>query len=498
MKKIVITLLLFSNILFAQNLQSYFNIIEKSDDLVYNFEFEPALDLLEQAIKKKSDRPEAYQILSKIYLWYYLGSKDPLDKKLFLDYSDSVVVRCQNILEDKPEDVKILYLLGNVYKYKAMLNAAISNSLDAFWATKKSVDYYEDVLDIDSTFYSAYGGIGIFEYALSFVPAFFNWALTITGLSADERNGFNFIKKAYHSGNIDKVEYQFQLAKLYDEHLAYYSKSEELLNDLVSKYPKNTLFKYQRAISYLKLKNLKLAEKDLKDVLDILHPKFAQTNSFSKFLLGDIYFRTGNYNKAIDFYQQFLNSSQTIDYTGIASLRLAICYHFVDKDLEFKRYALLAANGNEDLEDDDYAKEFGLNLLEHGFNRQREHQIKIENLFLSGKNSQVLKDVNNCIDSINLEEVKAVLLSYKTSVLIEQKKYNEAKNICNELTKYELRPSYWVKPMAYVNLAKISLAKGNYEAAKQYVMAASESKNYFRSNQVKSYLNKLKLSLNIK
>ncbi|MCB0744055.1 MAG: hypothetical protein KDC67_09135, partial [Ignavibacteriae bacterium] len=222
------------------------------------------------------------------------------------------------------------------------------------------------------------------------------------------------------------------------------------------------------------------------------HPKFAQTLSFSKFLLGDVYFRQNKYELALGFYKQFLKSTQTIDYTGIASLRAAICNHFLFFFLEFRKYAILASNGNQDIEEDDYAKDFSINLLADGFSKDREIQIDIENTFLAGNYKKVVEKVNSVIDSIEVAEVTALLLNYKTSSLIELRKLKEAKQIANELRNYELQNSFWIKPMAFVNLAKINMIEKNYPAVKQYILAASEFNNYSRKNLIKSYINKIK------
>ncbi|MBK7103859.1 MAG: tetratricopeptide repeat protein [Ignavibacteriae bacterium] len=491
---IKIILFLFATVCFGQSFNNYHNLVERSDRLIYNYEFEKAIDLLNSAIEKKRERPEAFLILSKIYLWYYLGSSNSSDLKLFENYADSVISKCNNIIDDN-NDINILYLLGNIYKYKAMMSAANANSLDAFWATKTSVGFYEDVLEIDSTYYSAQGGIGIFEYALTYVPSFFSWALTFTGLSADDNNGFELVKKAYYKGKKDKIELQFHLAKLYDEYLADYKSAIKLLDPLVEEFPQNNILQYQRAIEFIKSKNLNKAKIDLEEILKNGHPKFSQTISFTKFLLGDVYFRQNNFEKALEYYQQFLQTTKTIDYTGIASLRAAICNHFLDNQNEFRKYAVLASNGNQDIEDDNYAKELSLKFLENGLNKEWEFQIKIENLYLAGNNKKVIESVNEIVDTIESEEIKSLLLNYKTSSLIELNKFSDAKKIANQLKNYDLQSSFWIKPMAYVNLAKINMAEKKYSAAKQYVQAVSEIDNYSRKNQIKSYLNKIKIDL---
>jgi len=481
--------------LFAEENPEYKKLITSGEKLAYNFEFDSCQSIVQTAIELVPESPEAFQLLSKIHLWYYLGSKDQSDFKLFFDYSDSALIRTNNLLEENEEDKFLLYILGNIYKYKAMAYGTKGNTLDAFWSTKKAVSYYEDVIELDTNFYSAYGGIGVFEYALSYVPALFNWALSLSGLSADQNNGFNFIKIASTNGVFDKTEYKFHLAKLYDEHLADYDQSLILIKELLKEYPNNTLFHYQAAIEYIKSRNLDKAIEELEIVMEFNHPKFIQTNSFSNFLMGDVYFRKNNFEKALEYYLKFLTTTQTIDYTGIASLRTAYCYYFLDNDMEFKRYAFLAANGNHDLEDDKFAFEMSLLVLEKGFSKDSNILFEIENSYLSGDDIKTLEIIEDSLDSLQNEDTKAQVLIYKSTILINMNKVEESRVILEEIDSLDIDASKWVEPMNLLNLAEISFRKNNFDLAYEYLDSAEDRNDYQKKNLIQSYINGLKSKL---
>lgn len=499
MKKIffiVFVVLTFS--ISANQAQQYKKLINLAEKLSYNFNFDSCEVIIQKAILANPDNPQAYLLKSKIHLWYYLGSKEKLDYELFFNYSDSVVFKTDKLLENKNNDPLLIYTLGNIYKYRAMAYGSNGNTLDAFWATKKSVSFFEDVIEIDSSFYSAYGGIGVFEYALSYVPALFNWAISLSGLSADQKNGFSFIKKASEKGKLDRIEYLFHLSKLYDEHLAEYSNSIGILTSLIQTFPKNTLFRYQAAIEYIKSHKLDKAAKELEFVLKINHPKFAQTNSFSNFLMGDIYFRKGEYKKALDFYLLFLTTTKTIDYTGIASLRTAYCYYFLDNINEFRKYAILSSNGNLDLEDDKFAKEMSLHLLGNGFSDEYRLLIEVENNFLSGNYSEGLQLINNNLDSIKADHILAQIKFHKSSILIELKKFDEAEMILQGIDTLELKNAEWVEPMFYLNLAKIFYFKNNINKSLEMLELAEDNNDYRSRNMINSTINGLRNKINKK
>ena len=76
------------------------------------------------------------------------------------------------------------------------------------------------------------------------------------------------LEKAATLGKKDKIEYNFHLAKLYDEHYADYKKSLKIFNDLTEELSMdNILFRYQSAIANIKSRNLDKAIKDLQIIL---------------------------------------------------------------------------------------------------------------------------------------------------------------------------------------------------------------------------------------
>ena len=496
MKKFIFILCIFISIQsFAVDSQKYSKLISLSEKLAYNFDFDSSLSIIDKAKLLAPQRPEAFLLEAQIHLWFYLGSKSETDYNLFFALSDSILAKTEKLISNTEEKKDLLYYLGNVYKFRAIAYGTAGNTLDAFWSTKNAVSLFEEVVDLDSSFYSAYGGIGIFEYALSYVPALFNWALTLSGLTADKKNGFDFIEKAATLGKKDRTEYNFHLAKLYDEHYADYKKSLSILQDLLNTYSDNILFRYQSAIANIKSRNLDKAIKDLKIILEVNHPKFTQTNSFSNFLMGDIYFRKGNYEEALNYYLTFLTTTTTIDYTGIASLRTAFCYHFLDNNAEFKRYSFLAANGNHDLEDDSYASEMSIQILKNGLNEQNKFLIKIENGYLAGKDSQIIDTINTYIDSLVTNDDKAEINYYKSSALINLNKIIEAKTILAQTDTLNFDAAPWVKPLLKYNLAQVYYNENNFISALKLLEKAEEENDYQKKTMIQSYINGLRKKL---
>lgn len=474
---------------------NYDELLAQSENLAYEFNFDASRVLLLRAISLQPQKPDAYHYLSRHYLWYYLGSKNITEYYKFIGYSDSALVRAEHQLDINSSDLQTLYLMGNIYKQRSMAYSENQKMMDAFWAARKAVGYYEDALDINSSHFSALGGIGIFEYALGFIPSFLQWALPVTGLSADKKDGFKKLEKAYKNGNEDKVEYMFHIAKLYDEYLADYNTAIDVLHNLVTVYPNNTLFHYQLGLEYIKAKKFNKAEKELNRVIELNHPKFLQTNAYANFLKGDLYFFQNNFKEAINYYLKFLSGTKTIDYTGIASYRTALCYHFINSEGNaevFRRYLKLSSNGNQEIEDDAYANNISQLVLKFGVTKPRENLIKLENLFNAGEYKKVVEYFKKEKSSFRDIDMRGQALFYLSSSLIEEKKIGEAQRIAEELVTFEVSRNKWIKPMSLFNLAKIKFVQKDYFRIEEPLVRAEEANEFSKQNLIQSYINGLR------
>ncbi|MCP5063704.1 MAG: tetratricopeptide repeat protein [Ignavibacteriae bacterium] len=484
-----------STLSFAQQSNGeYERLLVEGENLAYEFKFDESRVALLSAIRLNHEKPEAFHQIAKHYLWYYLGSKSISEYYKFISYSDSSLVRAERYNDLNPDNLQTLYLLGNIYKQRSMAFAESQNTMDAFWAARSAVGYYEDVLDIESTYFSAYGGLGIFEYSLSFLPSFLQWTLPVTGLSADQNEGFAKLENAYENGDKDKVEYMFHIAKLYDEYLADYDKAIGILQKLVSMFPENSLFHYQLGLEYLKVRNLNQAEVEFDKVIEINHPKFIQTNAFANFLKGDLYFFQNKFDKALDFYLEFLTTSKTIDYTGIASYRTALCFHFIDDNNNevFRRYLKLAGNGNLEIEDDAFANEVSQIVLKFSFTGQMENLLKLENMYYAGQYKDVIENSLKKTNSFQDQDMSALASYYLSCALIEENNLVEAKKIAEELSTVDLRRNKWIMPMSFVNLAKIKFKQKDFVRVEQSLIDAEEINDGRKQYLIQSHINGLR------
>ncbi len=391
---VVLLFLAFSVKLFPH--QKLDSLVTLGNEQSFQFEFSKANQIFEQVIDKYPNSCLGYYFISRNNLWFYVANKDSVSKNKYLNYVEIALSKAETEFDENSESAVNNYNLGNVYLLKSIYASTEQNTMDAFWSTKKAVNYFEEAIELDSNFYAPYLGVGTIKYALGFVPGFLGLAISVAGLDGEKSEGLNLILKAYQNttSHLIKVEAAYHLGKIYTEFNAEYDNAEKYLSTLVNNYPKNELFLYQYAILQIDKHNLKTSEKYLDKILfDSTKHKFFQTYALSLFLKGEISFKQNDFAKAISDYQNFIKESNSIDYTGIAYLKIAISYLMLDDVLNANKYFLLARNGNQNIAEDSFATEMSKELFNKKFSKIDKLIVESQNNLESGQYKFVIKQL---------------------------------------------------------------------------------------------------------
>ena len=491
----IFVVFLYSNLSANEGLRQ---VADRGLELTYNFQFTEAESIFKNMIKSNPQEPEGYHYLAQIYLWKYLGSKKEQAYERFYNYSEKSIEKVDKKLDDNDENAYTNYLAGLIYSLRAGAFTEKGNSLDAFWACKKAVGYFEETLDLNPKFYDAYYGIGVFDYALSFTPAILKWAINLTGLSSDKDRGFNYLRIAFNKGKYSKIESSFHLSKIYTEYVAEYDSAAIHLRNLISRYPRNILFHYQYGALMIQSRKLDEAEKSLKKVLSINNQDFSQTNSLTKFLMGDIYFRRNKFTEAAKNYEEFLKSALSVDYTGIAAYRLAICYEILGDKIKAKHFLLLARNGNDDIFDDAYAKSRSESLFDDTLTSEEIALLKAENCLEAGKFKIAKSLIAELNDAKFNEDLKARLLLIRAEISFDEKKYEEASRLAHQTFSLSLKREQWIPAYCNYLAARINYQWGKTGLAKKYLGEAERMNIYDFSNKISALIHNLDRKLTSK
>ena len=468
---------------------------QKGIDALYNFEFDEAEKIFDEMIETSPDNPTAYHYKSVPYLWLYLDSKNDENLTSFLSYSESVINKSQQLIESEPGNPYYYYLIGTTYSYRALAFARSEEYLNALWATKNFFSYLNSALEIDSSYYDAFLGLGIYNFAASQTAPAWKWALELTGISGDKNIGFEYLNLSAKKGTWSKIEARFYLSQLLSEFFLDLKTAEKYLQELSRKYPGNLLFKL--AIAELNIKKVELsgAEKKLREILDPPDTLFKQINCYSKFSLANIFFFENNFDSALVYYKDFLKSSSDNHFKGIAAFRSGLCYSFTGQSEEAQLFFELTSEGNMDLDEDRYAKAKSEQYLENPLDSIELKLHFINNLIRSGKYKAAIDSLVVVLrDSISAD-LKGTALLYLSDALYFNNKFKESLN--NALTAFKIENSErWIKPFACYFAARASHKLNNNLDANLFIRYAGNYSDYFYENKLKNLLYSLSYSIN--
>jgi tetratricopeptide (TPR) repeat protein len=492
-KIFIFAFLIFNTAYFCQGqLQS---LISTGSNQLWNMDFASAEKTFNKIIKTKPESPVGYYYNAKIHFWAYLGSHNEGEYKTFLKYADLAQQKIEQTLQKNPKDYFINYIAGNLYSFRAMLQGASNSSVDGFWSSKKAVNYFEQSLEHNPKFYDAYLGIGLFDYAMSFVPDFLKWAVNLTGLSSDKARGFSYIKLAYRKGTLDKTEASFHLSKIYTDYLAEYDSAFIYLHNLTSSYPNNILFTYQYAVSLIKDKQLDQAMEMLNRVIKTNNKNLPQVTALAYFRKGEIFFKKNQYKSAVVQYDKFMALTKDLDYTGWASLNSALCYKFMGKEEEFKKKLVLAKNGNQDVFEDSYAKSKSEKYLAKGISKSELKLVKIKNYLDDGKYKVAYDSLKNFMEKVDYTEGKAIAYTYFCEAAISLKRYTEAIYAADQVQLLNISSEKWTQALSAVLKAKAKYISGGKKAARELLSTAEGKNDYEFKDYIQSQIEWLKRHL---
>ncbi len=474
------------------NLQS---IIQHGVSKAYNMEFDEAEKIFNRAIENYPQQPHGYYRTAQIHFWIYLGTRDPGEYFVFLKYADLAQQKIDKILDADENNYRITYMAGNLASYKAMAYSTNNSSVDQLWASKKAIDYFERTLEINNKFYDAYLGLGIFDYAMGFVPDFLKWAVNLTGLTSDKDRGLKYIKKAFHRG-ADKTEAAFHLAKIYTDYLADYDSSYLYLNYNVEKHPGNTLFLYQYAVTQIKDRELNRAGDLLNEIIRLNNKHIPQVTSLAHFRKGEILFRKNRFKDAVKEYEKFLKTTKEIDFEGTANYHLALCHKFLGNIEEYEKYMKSAGEGNQDIFEDSYAKNKSEEYLSKGITDQDLMLIRMKNNLEAGKYRIVYDSLKTLSDELITNGQKSLSLIYFAEAAIHLKKFTEANSVCEKLLTHSHSKEKWVVPNAYLLMAMANYAVNEKHEARRLLQEANDNNNFEFKDIIQAQIEFLKRRLN--
>ncbi len=466
------------------------NKINSGLNFLYNFNFESSDKAFNDFIRLNPDHPAGYYYKSIKFLWYYLDNRNEEWRNKFFAYTDTALVKFENIIEKDSSDIFSYYICNSVYYQRAAAYTRGEDYLSALWAIKTFQFFNEKSLDIDSLYYDSYMCLGLYNFAISQAPRSWQWALDLTGIGGDRKAGLDYLKLAYNKGKFSKVDAQFFLSQIYAEFFLNFIESEKYLKSLCAKYPRNLLFRYSLGNLQVKKYDLKSAIKNYEFVARSDDSIFIQLKNYSLMALGDVFYIKNDFDSAETFYKLFLERSLDDHLRGITALRLGLCYMFLGEIKEAIKYFEQADQGNLDLDEDVYAKIMSEKYLEDLPDAIELKLIRYRNLLDSGKFRNAIDSLETLNKVVLSDSVRAELMLYISEANYHLGKFRQSLEYAVSLLSFENCDTR-VKAFACYNAALASRELKKSEDAKLFIKYASNYKGFLFENKLTDRLNAL-------
>jgi len=208
-------LLIFSLSAFAQDKDS---IILKGIDYVHQDKFDEATAEFKKMTQLFPDDPGGYMFVAASYLSLAEDYRNPAYKEEFEKYVNLAIQKGEEKTEKGNYTAQDLLYLGGSYGYRGIYKSTEGSWWGAFWDGGKAKKIMEQGLEMDSTCYDIYFGLGAYNFYRS-IKSKMLWWLPFFG---DKRKlGIEQTKIAIAKGKFTSDEAKYGLLRIYVENGQY-------------------------------------------------------------------------------------------------------------------------------------------------------------------------------------------------------------------------------------------------------------------------------------
>lgn len=183
-------------------------------DLVHQVKFDSALAELNRIIVARPDEPEGYFFIAATYQTIIDDFRADRYKDKFDHYIDLAIQKARGKLQADSRLAYDYFYAGAALGYRGIFRAFHGDWWGAFWDGGKAKSMMEHSLELDSTLYDAYYGLGTYNYWRSAKTKTLWW---LPFFGDNRAKGIEYTKLAIRKGNIAKVEGKYALMRIYAE-----------------------------------------------------------------------------------------------------------------------------------------------------------------------------------------------------------------------------------------------------------------------------------------
>jgi tetratricopeptide (TPR) repeat protein len=489
--------------IFAFNLQAQSDstqqLIIEGIDFASTLKYEQAIRVFDKLIQREPENPRGYFLKSATYFWIF--STDMHNEAVgdtLKELSLQAIEVAENRVDKNEDDINALFYLGGSYGTLGRYYGANKSYLKAYWYGQKGKNYLEDVVEIDSTYYDAYLGLGIYHYLADVLPKFVKILSFILGVDGDRDLGIAELNIAAEKGTYTKSEALFFLGAIYAYREREFEKAINIFNKLLEKYPDNCGALIHLGRCYASMGKCELALQMYYKILNSGDTAHRMPMTSLHYQMGDVYYKMNNFYSAIGSFtiavESDTSSKGSKRWTYPWSLyKLGLCYELIGKRNRAVEYY-------SQIDEDDNERTFKLarKILDEPMSEVDIQLIQNRHYIDCGKHETALKLYQDLLENIKYYQNQNFLkkipeINYQIGkIKYDFGKHSESmtqffKVIEDENTEEGLL--FW----AHYMLGNIYLTVNNIEKALEHYEFASNTEDYDLINKINKSVEKIEI-----
>lgn len=194
------------------------SLIFRGINLVHQEKLHPAIETFQEIIKLRPEKPVGYFFVAGAYRTIMYDYRSLAYQKEFEEYAEKAIDLGKELIESGKASSEDHFYYAGALGYLGIFKSDIGSWWSAFRLGLKAKAVMEKALEMDSTNYDAYFGLGTYHYWRSVKTKMF-WWLPFVG--DDRAKGIAEIKLAIEKGKYTGREGQYALLRIYNEERAH-------------------------------------------------------------------------------------------------------------------------------------------------------------------------------------------------------------------------------------------------------------------------------------
>ncbi len=281
-------------------------------EMVYLHQYSKAEKIFYKIQKSYSENPTGYLFMAALFYLRIVDEESEAEEDYFYENINNAISKAEIALAHDENDLYAYFYLGGAYGYLGMYQARKKEWISALRNGWEGVLQLKRIVEMDSTFYDAYYGLGVYDYYRSKLMELLWWLPIITD---NREKGIQQLKETMERGIYSRESAACMAGKILNEERRF-EESVNITKTMLQKYPDNRIFLWNLGDGYFGIKKYEDSEdcyhRILNQVLEIKDQNRIQEIKV-RYVLAQLMAARGNREQSLQEYKTILSYSLNTD-----------------------------------------------------------------------------------------------------------------------------------------------------------------------------------------